>query len=63
MNIKIGDFVRVQGEGAEVFKVEYITNTSVGLHTGVSESIEKCTKVDLNKFRIFKYIVYYAGKK
>jgi len=44
--IKKDDWVMVSGEGNECFKVIYITEKTVGLHSGCSEPMEKCTKID-----------------
>ena len=57
--IKKDDWVMVTGEGNECFEVIYVTEKTVGLHTGCSEPIEKCTKID--KSNIIKNTRYYCN--
>ena len=58
MGIKEGDWVVVQGEANECFKVTKVDKNYVSLHTGWREPIEKCTMVPESK--VIKTTKYYC---
>ena len=53
--IKVGDWVRVFGEGCDAFQVEWINGDTVGVN-GDAESLSKVTKLDLNKYGIHTFV-------
>ena len=46
-NISKGDYVLVNGEATEVFRVQDENNHSIILSTGCAEPIEKCKRIPI----------------